>query len=1019
MVEDSLFDVPNYDESRFETEILNPITRTDPQRSGGAYKVGTPATETSVSPMGAATWSMVFDMPTGVGGFTPTVGLAYSSQSGNGNAGWGVGISGISCISRGMKSLHFDGLVRGVKYDANDALFLDGRRLLLSSGTEGTTGAIYVPEGDPYTTVKILSSNTTTGPLSFEVTSPDGMVSQYGSTANARLYLTVNGYTRVHSWYISRVVDPHGNYADYTYMQDHLTVYPESITYGKNTHTGTGADNSIQFTYMDVPVSTVRTYVIGGTVSYTYGSNGLPSEVTACGSTTTMEYDEAGNRTLLSDPDAGETVSTYSADGKLLTQTDGRGIETVNTYDAQGRLIRSEIDTLVTTYTYGTTGYGYNRLVSRQTGSMTEEFSYDAYGRVTFWKRTFPDGVQSGQSYFYNSLGQLSGRIYPSNLSVTYTYDDNGFLDGIMAGNAYLWSINSYNGPTKVENFGNINITTCVNQAGQLTERYARYNGQTTNLHGMAFTWDGTRGNMLSRIGVAGAGVTETFSYDTLDRLTGVSMNGSTTDTLTYGSNGNIISRTGLGNYSYLSGRPHAVGGVENTGYMIASSSQEIRYNPLGKADLLREGQYAELLRYGPDAQRWVTTDSIGGQVSAVTHYHGDFEMRSTSTGGVSMYHYLGNGLLCVTIANSQPLYYYMMTDNVGSVVHVVNGKGISEFDAWYDAWGRQTLAANGIGFFRGYGGHEMLPQFRLVNMDGRMYDYVLGRFLSPDNYVQEPENSQSFNRYSYCLNNPLKYSDPDGDFFIGTIINGVKDLVVNTLVKVWTQGINAWTDGKNWHSTAMAFKIDMGLFRGSLMQLVSRFLWEYPQTVIGYDIATIQNTLYGVKSVSYYGGATAVETYAKEWGAFTLGCYIMGNRGLHADPNNTLFQHEYGHYLQSQSFGFFYIQRCGLPSLFDTMRSEDSKLKKPHKHHAVEQDANIRAYKYFHKHVKGYDIKISQSGWDLRANPINGYNKTLSYKDPINQAALGRKIGLGWADYVFGFSIFRPSIINTILLHQ
>ena len=829
-----------------------------------------------------------------------------------------------------------------------------------------------------------------------------GKESEVISRTGSRVFLEMASYD-----YRGRPAQTYRSGSGYTYY-----------AYGNRTVTATHAGRTYT-TVSDAWGNTLEATDPGGTVSYTYGSNGLPSEVTACGSTTTMEYDEAGNRTLLSDPDAGETASTYSADGKLLTQTDGRGIETVNTYDAQGRLIRSEIDTLVTTYTYGTTGYGYNRLVSRQTGSMTEEFSYDAYGRVTFWKRTFPDGVQSGQSYFYNSLGQLSGRIYPSNLSVTYTYDDNGFLDGIMAGNAYLWSMNSYNGPTKVENFGNINITTCVNQAGQLTERYARYNGQTTNLHGMAFTWDGTRGNMLSRTGVAGADVTETFSYDTLDRLTGVSMNGSTTDTLTYGSNGNIISRTGLGNYSYLSGRPHAVGGVENTGYMIASSSQEIRYNPLGKADLLREGQYAELLRYGPDAQRWVTTDSINGQLSATTYYHGDFEMRSTSTGGVSMYHYLGNGLLCVTIANSQPLYYYMMTDNIGSVVHVVNGEGISEFDAWYDAWGRQTVSANGIGFFRGYGGHEMLPQFRLVNMDGRMYDYVLGRFLSPDNYVQEPENSQSFNRYSYCLNNPLKYSDPDGDFFIGTIINGVKDLVVNTLVKVWTQGINAWTDGKNWHSTAMAFKIDMGLFRGSLMQLVSRFLWEYPQTVIGYDIATIQNTLYGVKSVSYYGGATAVETYAKEWGAFTLGCYIMGNRGLHADPNNTLFQHEYGHYLQSQSFGLFYIQRCGLPSLFDTMRSEDSKLKKPHKHHAVEQDANIRAYKYFHKHVKGYDIKISQSGWDLRANPINGYNKTLSYKDPINQAALGRKIGLGWADYVFGFSIFSPSLINTILLHQ
>lgn len=47
--------------------------------------------------------------------------------------------------------------------------------------------------------------------------------------------------------------------------------------------------------------------------------------------------------------------------------------------------------------------------------------------------------------------------------------------------------------------------------------------------------------------------------------------------------------------------------------------------------------------------------------------------------------------------------------------------------------------------------------------MNGRMYDPVVGRFLSPDNYVQDPRNSQSYNRYSYCLNNPLKYTDPSG----------------------------------------------------------------------------------------------------------------------------------------------------------------------------------------------------------------------------------------------------------------
>ena len=50
--------------------------------------------------------------------------------------------------------------------------------------------------------------------------------------------------------------------------------------------------------------------------------------------------------------------------------------------------------------------------------------------------------------------------------------------------------------------------------------------------------------------------------------------------------------------------------------------------------------------------------------------------------------------------------------------------------------------------------------------MNGRMYDPYLGRFLSPDNYVQLPTSAQSFNRYSYCLNNPLKYVDPDGELW-------------------------------------------------------------------------------------------------------------------------------------------------------------------------------------------------------------------------------------------------------------
>lgn len=51
-----------------------------------------------------------------------------------------------------------------------------------------------------------------------------------------------------------------------------------------------------------------------------------------------------------------------------------------------------------------------------------------------------------------------------------------------------------------------------------------------------------------------------------------------------------------------------------------------------------------------------------------------------------------------------------------------------------------------------------------LYNMNGRLYDPLVGRFLSADPYVQDGGLTQSYNRYSYCLNNPLRYTDPTGE---------------------------------------------------------------------------------------------------------------------------------------------------------------------------------------------------------------------------------------------------------------
>jgi RHS repeat-associated protein len=63
----------------------------------------------------------------------------------------------------------------------------------------------------------------------------------------------------------------------------------------------------------------------------------------------------------------------------------------------------------------------------------------------------------------------------------------------------------------------------------------------------------------------------------------------------------------------------------------------------------------------------------------------------------------------------------------------------------------------------KGFTQHEHLNQIELIHMNGRVYDYALGRFTGVDPFIQFPLNSQSLNPYSYILNNPLSGTDPTG----------------------------------------------------------------------------------------------------------------------------------------------------------------------------------------------------------------------------------------------------------------
>ena len=111
------------------------------------------------------------------------------------------------------------------------------------------------------------------------------------------------------------------------------------------------------------------------------------------------------------------------------------------------------------------------------------------------------------------------------------------------------------------------------------------------------------------------------------------------------------------------------------------------------------------------------------------TEYIGNMEHVKTKSGD-EYFVYLGDNLMCHYNEHIGDC-LYLCTDHLGSVIGIIDEQGEMRYEAKYDAWGNQEVVKNDIGFIRGYTGHEEMPEFGLVNMNARLYDPMLGRFLS------------------------------------------------------------------------------------------------------------------------------------------------------------------------------------------------------------------------------------------------------------------------------------------------
>ncbi len=157
------------------------------------------------------------------------------------------------------------------------------------------------------------------------------------------------------------------------------------------------------------------------------------------------------------------------------------------------------------------------------------------------------------------------------------------------------------------------------------------------------------------------------------------------------------------------------------------------------------------------------------------------------------------------TTGTAQEQMLYLHRDYQGSILAITDANAVVLEKRQFDAWGSliqleqngvlTPLPAGGIGggivllLDRGYTGHEHLLSVGLINMNGRLYDPKLHRFLQPDNYVQDPSNTQNYNRYGYCLNNPLRYSDPSGEFTWSDLFAAVS-IVVGVALVIASSGV-------------------------------------------------------------------------------------------------------------------------------------------------------------------------------------------------------------------------------------